>query len=246
MNSRYYRAKNAGELTAEQKVELSEVGMGRLLIPEQLNRKILAVLGYPWRDYKYNGDLLLRGDQYRLLYGGIDSDDVTKRVTAPNGIMSNIVDRMSNEMSCMVVPRDFQKAKEDRRLFPYVDPSESPKDKNGYEIPVAVESIKKNIQHLHKLILGERLDLDDPEIARTYKLFLDVWQQGQDGMSSSDEMISSRYSKDLPGECQVHNDYWSGADLPEGEHLSEDPNYTVRSWMAVTAYLLTDYGFVYE
>jgi hypothetical protein len=62
VNSRYYRAKNAGDLTREQQVELSEVGMGRILIPEQLNRKIQAVLGYPWRDYKYNGDYLLCDD----------------------------------------------------------------------------------------------------------------------------------------------------------------------------------------
>ena len=246
VNSRYYRAKNAGSLTAEQQVELSEVGMGRLLIPEQLNRKIVAVLGYPWRDYKYNGDLLLRGDQYRLLYGGIDSDDVINRVTAPNGIMSNIIDRMSNEMSCVAVPRDFQKAKDARKLFPYVDPSESPKDKNGYEIPAAVEAIKKNIQHLHKLILGERLELGDAELERTYQLFLSAWQQGQDGMSSTDDMIKSRYPQSLPGECQVHNEYWSGANLPDGEHLSEDPGYTIRAWMAVTSYLLSDYAFVYE
>jgi hypothetical protein len=220
--------------------------MGRLLIPEQLNRKIQAVLGYPWRDSPYGGDFLLRGDQYRLLYGGIDSNDVTKRVNAPNGIMSNIVDRMSNEMSCEVVPRDFQKAKEERRLFPYVDETHSPKDKNGFEIPSAVEVIKKNIQHLHKLILGERLELTDPEIDRTYKLFLAAWQEGQDGMSSSDPAVSDRYRQELPGECSVYNEYWSGAPVPEGEELNQDPNYTIRAWMAVTSYLLSDYAFVYE
>lgn len=246
VNSRYYRAKNAGDLTPEQQVELSEVGMGRILIPEQLNRKIQAVLGYPWRDYKYAGDSLLRGDQYRLLYGGIDSADVITRVTAPNGIMANIIDRMANEMTCLVVPRDFQKPQEERALFKYVEPNQSPKDANGYDIASSVEAIKKNIQWLHKHILGERLELNDPEIERTYQLFLAAWQEGQDGMSSSDEMIKARFPESLPGDCQVHNDYWSGAELPEGEHLSEDKDYTVRAWMAVTSYLLSDYAFVYE
>lgn len=246
VNSRFYKAKNAVPLSAEQKVELSEVGMGRLLSPEQLNRKIQAVLGYPWRDYKYGNDFLLRGDQYRLLYGGIDSADVTTRVTAPNGIMSNIIDRMSNEMSCMAVPRDFYKEKEDRKLFPFVDVSHSPKDKNGYEIPAAVEAIKKNIQHLHKLILGERLDINDPEITRTYQLFLDTWQAGQDGMSSSDPMVKDRYSDSLPGECRVYSDYWTDAPVPEGTAIDQDQSYTIRAWMAVTSYLLSDYAFVYE
>src|SRR5262249_22662395 len=56
VHSPYFRAKNAGKLSSEQKVVLKDIGMGRLLIPEQLHRKIQAVFGYPWRPRAYEDD----------------------------------------------------------------------------------------------------------------------------------------------------------------------------------------------
>jgi len=247
VHSHYFRAKNAGQaLTAEQKVELGELGMGRLLIPEQLNKKITAVLGYPWRGGPYEQDVLLNRNTYRLLYGGIDSGDVTKRVVEPNGIMANIIDRMANEMACRAVPRDFQKSQEERMLFKHVESSFEPKDSNGFEIAPSVEAIKKQIQFLHKHVLDERLDINDPEIQRTYDLFIQTWQAGKDGMASSDEMVKAQFSQELPYPCRVHKDYWTETDLPEEEQLARDEKYTIRAWMAVMTYLLSDYAFVYE
>src|SRR5690606_3055728 len=83
----YFRAADADELTEDRELELAEVGTGRLLIPEQLNRKIEAITGQPWRPDLDSTDYLTALDQYRLLYGGIDSDTVVKRITEPNGIM---------------------------------------------------------------------------------------------------------------------------------------------------------------
>ena len=34
--------------------------------------------------------------------------------------------------------------------------------------------------------------------------------------------------------------------LPEELRVTEDPDYSVRAWMAVVTYLLSDYNFVYE
>lgn len=245
IHSQYFKAKNAGAgLSKEQQIELSEVGMGRLMPPEQLNRKIKAVLGYPWRGGVYDGDLLLQGNQYRLLYGGIDSIDVNKRVTEPNGIMANIADRMANEMACYSVPRDFQKPKEERMLFRYVDKDSEPQDVNGFDVVPSVEAIKKNIQFLHKHVLGERLELSDPEIQRTYDLFLQTWREGKEGMA--DEAKKDQYPTSLPGPCRVERDFWTDKDLPEDQRLTEDEKYTVRAWMSVTTYLLSDYAFIYE
>jgi hypothetical protein len=247
VHSHYFRAKNAGApLTPEQKIELGELGMGQLLIPEQLNKKITAVLGYPWRGNPYDEDVLLNRNIYRLLYGGIDSGDVTKRVVEPNGIMANIIDRMSNEMACISVPRDFQKPQAERILFKHVEPTFEPKDSNGFEIAPSVEAIKKQIQFLHKHVLDERLELGDAELQRTYDLFVQTWQEGKDGMASSDEMIKAQFPENIPGVCQVHEEYWTQTELPEGEHVDRDEKYTIRAWMAVMTYLLSDYAFVYE
>jgi hypothetical protein len=251
IHSPYFRAKNAAALDATQKTKLAEVGMGRLVTPEQLHRKIQAVTGYPWRSRAYEdggwtNDYLLRGDQYRMLYGGIDSNDVVKRVTTPNGIMANIGERMANEMACAAAPRDMWKPAGERMLFPHIETTFEPEDKNGFPVAPAVEGIKKNIQHLHKQILGESLPDGHPEIERTYQLFLQTYREGVKGMTSSDEAVKNQYPTYLPWPCQVHNDYWTRTELPDEDKLTDDPNYVIRSWMTVVTYLMSDYQFLYE
>jgi len=52
----------------------------------------------------------------------------------------------------------------------------------------------------------------------------------------------------LPALCQRNNDLLTGASLNSGgvdNRLRNDPNYTIRAWMAVVAYLLSDYRFLY-
>jgi len=55
----------------------------------------------------------------------------------------------------------------------------------------------------------------------------------------------------LPSYCKRNRDLVSGEDLRDDNkdidnRLSEDPDYIIRGWMAVVAYLLADYRFVYE
>jgi hypothetical protein len=225
--------------------------MGRFITPEQLHRKIQAVTGYPWRPRAYEGgggsyDFLLRTDEYRILYGGIDSNDVVKRTTSPNGVMANIGERMANEMSCIVTPHDIWKPAAERKLFPHIETTFEPEDKNGFPVEPAVIAIKKNIQHLHKQILGETLPDGHPEIDRTYQLFLETYREGIKGMTSSDQMVKDQYPTWLPYSCQVQEDYWTQTGLPEEDQLRDDPNYVIRSWMTVVTYLLSDYQFLYE
>jgi hypothetical protein len=249
IKSPYYRAKNAQTLTDEQKSKLSTLGMGRFLTPEQLHRKVFAITGYPWRprafeDGGWTNDYLFNKDEYRMLYGGIDSNDVVKRVTTPNGIMANIGERMANEMACLVTPREFWKPAEERALFPHVELTFEPEDKNGFPVEPAVVAIKKNIRHLHERILGEKLPEGHPEIERTYQLFLDTYREGAKGLTDPDE--ATRYSEWLDWSCQVRNDYWTRTELPDEDKLEQDPNYVIRSWMAVVTYLMSDYQFLYE
>lgn len=249
IKSPYYRAKNSQKLTSDQQSQLSTLGMGRFLTPEMLHRKVWAVTGYPWRprafeDGGWSNDYLLIRDQYRMLYGGIDSNDTITRVKSPNGIMANIAERMSNEMACLAVPREFWKPTSERLLFPHVELTFEPEDKNGFPVEPAVVAIKKNIQHLHERILGEKLPDGHPEIDRTYKLFLDTYREGIKGMS--DVTQEAKYDEWLNWSCRVRNDYWTRAELPEEDRLEQDANYVMRSWMAVVTYLMSDYQFLHE
>lgn len=247
----YYRAYNATGLDETRELELAKLGTGRLLIPEQLHRKIEAVTGQPWRAQNQvdNTDLLLDFGQYRIFYGGIDSDTVVDRITEPNGIMANTAKRMGNEVACWTTAADFTRAPGDRKLFPFVDPTFKPEDENGFEVPAASSAIRANIQYLHAKLLGEYLDQNDPEINRTFELFLNVWKEGQRGMGNLvDDGMGNQmpeYGPQLPGQCQATMDFWTAAPLNE-RAITEDRDYTIRAWMAVISYLLSDYRFLHE
>lgn len=242
IKSPYYRAANAGELTPEREAELAEVGTGRLLTPEQLHRKVEAITGQPWRNEDRN--YLLSESEYLIFYGGINSDDVTTRITEPNGIMANVATRMANEMACWTVASDFAKAPAERLMFPHVEVGFEPEDENGFEVAGASSAIRANIQFMHQRMLGEFLDLNDPEIDRTYQLFLDAWREGRTLMDVPPE--EGGVGMGLPGACQATNDPWTGEPLPEGQQITNDETYSIRAWMAVTSYLLSDYRFLHE
>ncbi len=237
----YFRAKNVtGELDDSRKLALADLGTAMYLGPEQLNRKIEAVTGYPWRPNVDQPDLLTNGNEYRIFYGGIDSNSITQRISDPNGIMANISLRMANEMSCIVTARDFSQDPSDRLLFPYVEPGFIPEDDNGFSVPAVTDSIRANIQHLYDHVLGESYDLTDPEITEAYNLFVTIWKDGKNGVAAG------TYGGELAGPCRSTNDYWTGNDLPEERKIFADPDYTVRAWMGVMTFMLSDYKFLHE
>ncbi len=220
--------------------ELSVLGTARWLTPEMLDRKIQAVTGYPWQRSLNNSNYLLGFDEYRIFFGGIDSDTIIERMTVPNGIMTSVSSRMANEVACWNTARDFTKPAASRNLLPYVEPGFEPEDENGFEIPASSEAIRANIQYLHWQLLGERIELDAPEVDQSYALFLEVWRDGKRGMGLGE------YTPNLPGDCQATVDFWSDQPLSDAERITQDPNYTIRAWMAVMTYMLSDYRFLHE
>lgn len=232
IKSPIYRAASAKDLSPAQ---MEAFGTGRLLTPESLARKLPATLGIRWtRQYDFKTDALTT--DYNLLYGGIDFENVTKRLTSPNAIIGNVGQRLSTEMSCYATAWDFLKPQDQRLLYRYVEPSQYPEDENGFTVPAASENIRKNIQYLHGRLLGEYLDVNDPEIERTYQLFLGTYRELQKAKSPA-----------LPYDCQGRWDRANGGDLPMDKiGVTDDKYYTVRSWMAVLSYLILDWKYLYE
>lgn len=237
----YFRIKNIPETSDEAtRTQYAEMGVGRLLTPEMLDRKIESVTGLPWAEsYDITRRVLLRTDRYRILYGGIDSDGVTERIDSPNGIMANVQWRMANEMACRTTALDFTTENmEDRRYFKFVDPSFVPEDDNNFPVEGAILAIKQNLQHLHWHLLGERIEIDGPEMERSYNLFYDTWKEGSEKVKL--EEISDRLR------CRSTRDPLTGEDFPAERRIEIDRNYSVRAWQAVVTYLLSDYEFLYE
>jgi hypothetical protein len=241
--SPYWRADGLSD--PAQGVVHASTGAARLLTPEMLHRKLNALFGFEWRGTlnSYSKDVnllstarLLDGRQYfQQIYGGIDSFTITERLSDPNGLMVFVQERMANEMACYAVPNDFLAPKSQRRLFAGVEAT------TQLTTTQDRDAVKATIVHLHKYLLGETLALTDPEITATYQLFEAVLVEGKKRVGVS-ELTT------LPALCQRNNDILTGASFNTGGvdgRLRNDPQYVIRAWMAVVAYLLADYRFLY-
>lgn len=196
----------------ERLVELDDAGVVRLLSPEQLERKIAAVFGQPW------GRL---NEQTAMLYGGIDSKEVTERATDPSGAMGAIQRTLANDVACRNVALDFSRQPAERLLFPDLEPDVLPNAS-----PESDARIRRAIAHLRRRVLGREDDVDSPEVDRCFQLFAGVVADAaqQKGVEQQ-EIWSCRQGLERP--------------VP-------DPHYTVRAWRAVVTYLLRQQEFLYE
>ena len=154
--SPFYRADGLATVAKEpaRQAEIDDLGLVRLLAPEQLERKLEAIFGKDW------GRL---HEQFLILYGGIDSKAVTERIADPSGAMGAIQRMMANEIACKNVGLDFMLDPENRKLFPGIEPDAVPGDDEA--------KIRAAIVHLHSHILGRLDSADNPEVDRSYALF---------------------------------------------------------------------------
>jgi hypothetical protein len=212
--SEFYRADGLTSVARDPKrrAELDDVGLVRMLAPEQVERKVLAVFGHPW------GKL---SDQMAMLYGGIDSKEVTERAADPSGAMGAIQRILANDVACRQTGLDFSREPKDRILFASIEPDVVPGDSAE-----ADAKIRRTIVHLHERLLGRYDAVDSPEVDRTYRLFAGI-------------VADAAAHK---GVEPIEN--WT---CRQGLlHPVPDPKYTVRAWRAVVTYLLRRPEFLYE
>ncbi len=203
--------------SSENPANYPTLGMPVLSTPEQLDRKITAITGgYQWKSPSLR--TLLDINTYLMLYGGIDGMDVTERTRDATTIMTAIQERVAYASSCNAVPADFAKATTARALFPGVAITDLPDNGTG------TTRIKQGIQYLYKRVLGEERALTDAEITRAYDLFVAAKAKAT--------------TANIPQDC--------AGTLATTDPIRVDTNGTVRSWMAVLAYLMLDFKFVYE
>ena len=212
--SDFYRADGVATALDDpgRRAELDDVGLVRMLAPEQVERKVNAVFGQRWNKLR---------EQMAILYGGIDSQEVTERAADPSGAMGAIQRLLSNDVACKHTLRDFALKASERRLFPGIEPSVMPGSS-----PEADEAIRRAIVHLHELVLGRHDAADSEEVARTFDLFAGI-------------VADAKRQKGLdPREI-----YQGRAHVPDAP---ADPHYTIRAWRAVVTYLLRRPEFLYE
>jgi hypothetical protein len=144
-----------------------------------------------------------------LPYGGVDGDEIVSRTTSPTALIDGIQERIANQVACERVARDLYGS---GPLFPAAEASDTPDSAAGRD------AIRENIRFLHRYLLGEDLENADPEIEKTYRLFVDARSLGESS---------------IPAECR-------------GGGSGTDTHRTVLPWMSVVTYLLGDFYFVYD
>ena len=212
--SDFYRADGLATVASDPKrlAELDDLGLVRMLAPEQVERKVAAVFGKPW------GRLT---EQMAMLYGGIDSKEVTERATDPSGAMGAIQRILANDVACRETALDFSRKPADRLLFPGIDTDVVPGSSTE-----ADAKIRRAIVHLHQRVLGRFDKVDSSEVTRSFQLFASI---------VSDAAERKNFEKQEIYSCR--------------QNLIEpvpDPKYTVRAWRSVITYLLRQSEFLYE
>lgn len=215
--SPYFRGRYQSDSSEELDALRFDIGSAQILTPEQLHRKIVAVFGDAFQTYPLFKDGLL--ESYNILYGGIDSTEVTERILAPNGVMAGVQQLVSNNVSCRQVSREFDKAPEDRLLFGGIERSQYQSSDEA--------AIRTVLVHLHERVLGERLSADDPLIDLSYDLFTRVQERGVA------EIAEGNSGNSLGRACEAGS-------------ITEDPQYVVRSWAAVLNYQMQSFEFLYH
>ena len=132
--SKWFRAGMVTDRNPLRRQALHDAGARRLLTPEELDRKTAALMGIRWgrrvNDRHWNIGSRVRTlltDDFRLLYGGIDSDGITERARDITSIMAGVAKRHAAQVSCPVVMRDvYLLPDEERRLFAGIDASVTP------------------------------------------------------------------------------------------------------------------------
>ena len=132
--SKWFRADAVTDADPVRLVALHDAGARRLLTPEELARKTAAITGVQWGRRnrtdcwpECNPRANALTDDYRLLYGGIDSGGVTQRARDMTSVMAGVAKLHAKEVSCLAVTRElFLLPDSERLLFAGIDRHTTP------------------------------------------------------------------------------------------------------------------------
>ena len=148
--SRWFRAVALEDNDSVREAALADAGARRLLTPEELRRKMLAVTGFGWKRRHADEPGFELGEardwtnlegQFGLLYGGIDSDGITERAADFTAVMAGIAKRHAAAISCPVVMKEFYLLPpQQRSLFREIDRSVTPTFEFGEDFEIEAAS----------------------------------------------------------------------------------------------------------
>ena len=256
--SNWFRADALTDAHPVRRAALRDAGARRLLTPEELARKTAAITGVQWerelfRDRPSYGGRQFNAltEEYRLLYGGIDSDGITERARDLTSVMAGVAKRHAVEVGCPAVLRDFYLAPEwQRRLFAGIEPAER-----------GAAAVKAKLVDLHEKLFGVRVTADSPDVAAAYQLFVEVSERGRRAGKDRFEWWRCSISHDhlyfdgILDNTLVRREndggwWWYELDWDRVDPFMDridfsDPHQTVQAWVVVLTAMLMDYRYLY-
>ena len=261
--SKWFRADAMNVADPVRQDALRHAGARRLLTPEELARKTASLTGVQWgRRIGYSCPYSACDDkrpsalteEFRLLYGGIDSYGVSKRARNITSVMAGVGKRNAAVVSCPIVMRELYLLPDsERRLFAGIDrfvtPSRSP------------DTIRSKLVELHEKLVGVEVTPHSPDVESAYRLFVDVLNHGRQAHQLNFRSRDCYWNwRDdlfflegiLDSAIEWHENEHGGR-YRFSEHATDfmesvdwsDPYYAAQAWAVVLAYLLTDYRYLY-
>jgi hypothetical protein len=221
---------------------IAALGHAALLNPETLNAKVKSLFGATWNagisalPLSDPADYLLSYSKLHLFSGGLDSINIEKRGQLATAPRLSVYERMALDMSCRHVAFDFSLPQMGRRLFDSINLDIHPARELS---PEQTQLIYTQLERLIKKfwIVSDSDFKSDTEFM--YSLLRDIATVGRQAVAS--RVVPST----LEPSCAGRVNPLTGASV-SGDVISlEDPDYTVRSWQAVIAYLMMDPKFYF-
>ena len=255
--SKWFRTDTLTDADPVRRTALRYAGAKRLLTPEELARKTAAITGVQWgrrnggSEFSYTGPWLnALTDEYRMLYGGIDSEGITERARDLTSVMAGVASRHAVEVACPVVLREFYLLPDaKRRLFAGIKRTEG-----------RAAAVKAKLVELHDKLLGIQLTEDSADVEAAYRLFDEVSTRGKKEGGNWFDWWRCSFNHDhrlLDGildnvVVRHENEGWwwheldhdRVRDLMSGTDFS-DPHHTAQAWAVVLTAMMMDYRYLY-
>ena len=256
--SRWFRADALTDADPVRRTALRDAGARRLLTPEELARKTAAITGVQWgrgftgNQPSYSGQWLnALTEEYRLLFGGIDSDGITKRARDITTVMAGVAKRHAVQVGCAVVGRElYLLPVPERRLFAGFKRTER-----------GAGAVKAQLVELHDKLFGVRVDPDSADVEAAYQLFVDVIEQRRAAKDDWFNIWDCGFWDDIyffEGiledviEEEVNEDGYRYYRFNEDRsdpfmHSIDfaDPQHTAQAWVVVLTAMLMDFRYLY-
>jgi len=128
--SPWFRSKQISEDGPGEGATAPNIGVRRLLTPQELEAKTESLLGWTWGKHEnpwvYDQQHTELQDSFGLYYGDIDSNGIRSRSRELTALMANVAERQAVSMACPTVVIDFARPDGDRLIFNAIDQAYSP------------------------------------------------------------------------------------------------------------------------